>query len=89
METLVIQMTPMIKNRVAALIGEKQAKENRFISASEVARETGLTRQVISKWVNNEIVSYRSDMMEKLCAYFDCTPGDLLYIEAEDAQRAS
>ncbi len=70
-----------MKNRVAALIGEKQAKENRVITAAEVARETGLTRQVISKWINNEIVSYRSEMLETLCKYFGCEVGDLLFID--------
>lgn len=72
-----------MKNRVAALIGEKQAKENRVITAAEVARETGLTRQVISKWINNEIVSYRSDMLQTLCDYFGCEVGDLLFIDRQ------
>ena len=75
-----------MKNRVAALMGEKQTRENRIISASDVARETGLTRQVISKWINNEIVSYRSDMLQKLCTYFGCEVGDLLYIDEEEAE---
>ena len=77
-----------MKNRVAALIGRKQERENRVITASEVARETGLTRQVISKWINNEIISYRSDMLETLCKYFDCQVGDLLYIDPEPNAEA-
>lgn len=80
-------MEMAVKNRVTALMGEKQARENRVITPTVVANETNLTRQVIHKWINNEISSFRSDMIVTLCQYFECGVGDLLYIE--DQQEPS
>lgn len=72
-----------MKNRILALMGEKQSRENRQISQSEVADATGLTRQAISKWARGDITQFNSETVEKLCKYFDCQIGDLLYIEEE------
>ena len=56
-----------MKNRIVALMGEKQSKENRPISQAEVARETGLTRQAIGKWARGEISQFNSETIEQLC----------------------
>ncbi|MEO8608934.1 MAG: helix-turn-helix transcriptional regulator [Chloroflexota bacterium] len=73
-----------MKNRVLALMGDKQSKENRTINASVVAEEVGLTRQVVSKWSRNEVVEFRSDIIVKFCQYFHVGIGDLLYMEESD-----
>lgn len=70
-----------VKNRLIILMGEKQAREGRTLNASTVARETGLTRQVISKWMRGEVSEFRGDMVEQLCRYFGCDVGSLLYID--------
>ncbi len=75
-----------MRNRVVHLMGEKQAKEGRPITASVVARETGLTRAAISKWVRGEVVEFREDIIERLCVYFNCDIGDLLYLERSKPQ---
>lgn len=72
-----------VKNRIVALMGEKQSKENRPISQAEVARETGLTRQSVSLWARGEITQFNSETIERLCKYFGCQIGDLLYIEED------
>lgn len=72
----------VVKNRVLALMGEKQARENRPINGAIVAREVGLTRQAISKWIKGDISHFSSDTIIALCKYFECEIGDLLYIEA-------
>lgn len=72
-----------MKNRILALMGEKQSKENRAISQAEVAAATGLTRQAISKWARGEITQFNSETVERLCKYFDCQIGELLYIDEE------
>ncbi len=68
-----------MKNRLLVLMGEKQAKENRPINGAVVAREIGLTRQAINKWVNEDIKEFSADTIDRLCEYFDCEVGDLLY----------
>lgn len=72
-----------VKNRMIELMGEKQMKEARQINASTIARETGLTRQVISKWIRGEVTEYRENMIDALCIYFKCQVGDLLYIDPD------
>lgn len=72
-----------MKNRMVLLMGKKQMEENRAINASTVARETGLTRQAISKWVRGDVTEFREEIVQKLCKYFKCELGDLLYIDWE------
>ena len=72
-----------VKNRMVLLMGKKQMEENRPINASTVARETGLTRQAISKWVRGDVTEFREEIVQKLCRYFKCELGDLLYIDWE------
>lgn len=70
-----------VRNNLITLMGEKQAKEGRVINASVVAKETGLTRQAISKWTRQEVSEFREEIIERLCKYFECEIGDLLYID--------
>lgn len=70
-------------NRLPKLIGEKGAKENRLINISDLARETGISRFTLHKWMKNELEQYRADTIESLCKYFRCDVGDLLYVEIE------
>ncbi|HEX2906684.1 MAG TPA: helix-turn-helix transcriptional regulator [Phototrophicaceae bacterium] len=68
-----------MQNRLLALMGEKQARENRPITSTEVARAVGMSRQAIHKWIHNDIGAYPSDTLDRLCEYFDCEVGDILY----------
>ncbi len=70
-----------MKNRLVALMGEKQARENKPVSAAIIARETGLSRQAIHKWIHNDITQFNAETIQSLCEYFDCEVGDLLYID--------
>jgi putative transcriptional regulator len=72
-----------VKNRLVALIGEKQAKTNQTLNASDVAEAVGLSRQAIHRWVHNDIKSYSADTLERLCQYFECQPGDILFYESD------
>lgn len=65
--------------RINSLIGEMQAKTNRSVTQAEVAEYVGLTPQAFSKWVNNDVRSYSAEVLDKLCEFFDCDPGDILY----------
>ena len=62
------------------------------MSLSEVAQATGVHRATLSKMSNQPGANIGSDIIDKLCAYFRCQPGDLLtYIEsdAEDLDHRS
>lgn len=73
-----------VKNRIVALIGERQAKTNKTVTPSDVAEAVGLSRQAIHKWVHNQITTYPADTLDKLCEYFDCQVGDILFYEADE-----
>lgn len=68
-----------MENRILALMGELQAKNNVSVTQADVAQYVGMTPQAFSKWVNNDIRSYSVDILDKLCEYFDCEVGDILY----------
>lgn len=76
-----------VRNRIAELITEKAKRDKRKLSAAEVAREMKMTRQNMSKWVNNEIKNYDSDTLTDFCHYFGCTVGDIL-IRIDEPQPA-
>lgn len=67
-----------IENRFGVLLAEKAAKERRNISIAEVARETGLTRQTLQAWANNTISRYDAPVINSICDYLGCTPGELI-----------
>lgn len=67
-----------INNRFGVLLAEKAAREKRRIPVSEVAKVTGITRKTLQSWANNTVTRYDAPVIEALCAYFSCQPGDLL-----------
>lgn len=72
----------MIRFRLTELIAEKAFQERRVISTSEVAQATGIHRATLSKIANQPGVNVGTDLIDKLCRYFGCQPGDLLtYID--------
>lgn len=75
-----------MRNRLPALIGEYQVKENEMLDISTLAKRTGLSRTTLYKWVNGDLDQFRADTIEALCKFFDCQVGDLLYVEFEEQQ---
>jgi putative transcriptional regulator len=71
-----------LKNRFFVLLNEKERLLGRRIPQSEVANEIGVTKNTITNWVKNDLDKLDVEVVEKLCVYFDCQVGDLLYLEA-------
>jgi len=66
-----------INNRFAILLAEKRMRDHRNISLSEVAKETGISRQAISKWESNNVSRFNGSTIGAICRYFQVGPGDL------------
>ena len=82
-DTIHIQF--MIRFRLAELIADKAFRERRVVSITEVAEATGVHRATLSKMANQPGANIGSDIIDKLCAYFRCQPGELLtYIESDE-----
>lgn len=73
-----------VNNRFAALLAEKGIQEKRRITVAEVARTTGIDQRTLGKWANNTITRYDAPVIDALCRYFDCNPGDLLQYSPEE-----
>lgn len=75
-----------ISNRFGVLLAEKSIAEKRNISVSEVARESGISRKTLQGWANNTVTRYDTPVLEALCKYFGCEPGDLIVRENGPAE---
>jgi putative transcriptional regulator len=77
----------MIRFRLAELTADKAFKERRVIPLSEIAQVTGIHRATLSKIANQPGSNVGTDIIDKLCKYFRCQPGDLMtYIDDTDEQ---
>lgn len=75
----------MIRFRLTELIADKAFKERRVVRLSEVAEGTGIHRATLSKIANQPGANVGTDLIDKLCRYFECQPGDLLTFVDEEA----
>jgi putative transcriptional regulator len=78
----------MIRFRLTELIADKAFKEKRVVPLLVVAEAAGIHRAILSK-VANQLGAYiGTDIVDKLCRYFGCQPGDLLqFVEDADHQQ--
>jgi len=68
---------------------EKERREGRRIRQTEVAQAINVSNNTIGRWVRNEITRYDAEVVEDLCAYFECGLCDLLYMDDGTDQRAN
>lgn len=62
----------MIRFRLKELIAEKEFRERRVITMTEVARDTGINRMTLSKIANHPGYSTVTENLDRLCDYFGC-----------------
>ena len=74
----------MLRFKLKERIADKEFKEGRRISLTEVADVTGIGRITLSRMLNRG-TNVRSDTLDRLCAYFDCRIEDLVEYIAYDA----
>ncbi|WP_298577233.1 helix-turn-helix transcriptional regulator [uncultured Luteimonas sp.] len=74
----------MIRFRLAELIADKAFKERRVVPLTEVADATGIHRATLSKMANHPGANIGTDIIDRLCKYFGCQPGELLTYVDED-----
>lgn len=67
----------MLRFKLKERIADKEFKEGRRISLTEIAEVTGIGRITLSRMLNRG-TNVRSDTLDRLCAYFDCRIEDLV-----------
>lgn len=73
-----------IQNNFRSLLLDKQKREQRKITYTEISLATGSLIKTISQWDNGNITQFKDEVVVRFCHYFGCEIGDLLQLnEAE------
>jgi DNA-binding Xre family transcriptional regulator len=70
-----------LKNRLLELIHERESKIGRRIRQHDIAAFAEVRDHTITAWIHNEVTRFDARVVERLCDYFQCDVGDLLYFE--------
>jgi putative transcriptional regulator len=68
----------MLRFRLHELLAEKQFREGKRITLSELSKATGINRVTLSKIVNQRGYSTVTDNLDRLCKFFRCRIEDLV-----------
>ncbi|MDM4770822.1 helix-turn-helix transcriptional regulator [Solimonas sp. SE-A11] len=78
----------MIRFKLREQIAEKAFRENRRITVTEVAQETGIARGVVSALINQRGYNTQTANLDRLCAYFKCELAQLVeYVPDAELRR--
>ncbi|HDN9017375.1 TPA: helix-turn-helix transcriptional regulator [Aeromonas salmonicida] len=79
----------MIRFRLKELIAEKEFREQRKITLTEIAEKTGVNRTSLSKMQNPATRhSTTTNAVDALCDYFGCEVGELMVHIPEPKSRS-
>jgi DNA-binding Xre family transcriptional regulator len=70
-----------LKNRLLELVQARERQLNRRIQQKEIAKATQIAEHTIAAWLQNKIVRFDGEVIERFCAYFECEVSDLLYLD--------
>ncbi|MCP4284693.1 MAG: helix-turn-helix transcriptional regulator [Gammaproteobacteria bacterium] len=68
----------MIRFRLKELIAEKEFSDGRRVTLDEIANETGISRNTLSRIANNRGYNTTTDVIDRLCLFFDCSVGKVM-----------
>lgn len=78
-----------VRNRLLELIQERERQIGRRIKQRDIAQFVGVSDRTIISWIRNEVTRFDGNVIEGLCAYFNCDISDLLYFEWVDGETAA
>lgn len=67
----------MIRFRLKELLADKEFAEGRRITLDEVAKATDIHRTTLSKIANQKGYNTTTDVLDRLCGFFDVAVGEL------------
>lgn len=71
-------MEMAIRSNLRVLHSLKEAKEARRIPYREVSERTGIAASTLSALMNDKVTLFYSDTLDRLCAFYQCEPGDII-----------
>ena len=79
----------MIRFKLGELLEKKQFRDSRRITLQEVSEATAINRSTLSKILNQKGYSTGTDVLDRLCTYFDCAISDVVEHNPDPALRTS
>ena len=67
----------MIRFKLQERISDKEFAEGRSVTLKEIAEATGIHRVTLSKLASHKLPNVGTEILDKLCDYFDCEIGGL------------
>ena len=64
----------VVKCKLSTLMGERR------LNVAQVARATGIHRNVVTRYYRDKVKQYDRDVITRLCHFFSVTPGELLVL---------
>ncbi len=72
----------VVRSRLKELVTKKEIELGRRIKQNEIAEQTGLNPNTISRWMTSQpMARIETEPAIKLCEWLDCELGDLMYID--------
>lgn len=68
----------MIRFKLKELIAEREFREGRVITLGEIADAIELNRSTLSKVANQKGYNAGTDVIDRLCSYFECRVEQLI-----------
>jgi DNA-binding Xre family transcriptional regulator len=66
-------------------LAQKEQRENRKITYTEIQKITGTPIKTISRWDNGNVSQIHTEVLERFCEYLNCRVGDLVEYIPEQA----
>jgi DNA-binding Xre family transcriptional regulator len=71
-----------VRSKLGVMLAQHQLDTGRKITQAELAKATETRPSTISKWMSPEpLEKIDSGVLERLCDYFNCDVGDILFID--------
>lgn len=68
----------MIRFHLKRLMSDWEFREGRRLTIAELAEKSNVARPTLSRLINQRGYNTTTDIIARLCTYFDCSVGDLM-----------
>ena len=77
----------MIQCRLREIMATKGRMDRTRISYDDIRSETGLSKTTLTRLANDRAERVALSVIDRLCDYFDCQPGDL-FVHVREPKQA-
>jgi len=72
-----------IISRFKVLLAEKELKDGRKYTYRDIEKATNVNKNTIGLWMSGKVQRFDAPTLESLCAFLECTVGELLVIKKD------